>query len=54
MSATDHLGWRAAHPDVLDELARELQRQDVPLLTIKDGDELGQGRAIRFVTPYNA
>lgn len=45
-----HIAFRVASPDDLDRLARLAARQDLPLRWV-EGEELGQGRALRVQDP---
>jgi biphenyl-2,3-diol 1,2-dioxygenase len=50
-TGVDHLAFRASGAERLDTLAADLEAHGVPVTRVEDGLELGQGDAIRFVSP---
>jgi len=47
----DHVGWRTERPEDIDEYRKILEQQGIQCEVVEPGDELGQGRAIRFTVP---
>jgi biphenyl-2,3-diol 1,2-dioxygenase len=50
-TGVDHLAWRASGPEQLDLLAADLEAHGVAVTRVAAGHEVGQGDAIRFVSP---
>jgi biphenyl-2,3-diol 1,2-dioxygenase len=48
----DHIGWRVRSGADVDLMASTLEAQEVEITWIKPDEERGQGRAIRFATPF--
>lgn len=44
----DHVGWRTARPEHVDEFAERLEEGGIGVTRVEAGEERGQGRAIRF------
>lgn len=47
----DHYGWRAGRPEDVEGFAQRLSADGVEVTRVAAGTELGQGDAIRFLTP---
>lgn len=47
----DHIGFRAATPEDIEELAERFQKDGLEFERVDGGVELGQGEAIRFALP---
>src|SRR5712691_1400137 len=47
----DHVGWRTRRAEDVDEFAQLLGEKGVELQRVEDGQERGQGRAVRFNLP---
>jgi catechol 2,3 dioxygenase len=50
-AAVDHVGWRTRQPEDVDRFAARLDDSRVEVTEVPAGQELGQGRAIRFRLP---
>jgi biphenyl-2,3-diol 1,2-dioxygenase len=50
-TGVDHLGLRASSPEQLAQLGTDLRADDIEVTEVPAGTELGQGQAIRFVSP---
>jgi catechol 2,3-dioxygenase len=48
----DHIAWRTERPEDVDAYRRILEEQGIRCDVVEPGDELGQGRAIRFQVPH--
>lgn len=47
----EHISWRVERPEALREMEKRLKSLGVPLKWVEGGTEIGQGDAIRFLTP---
>src|SRR5262245_48207194 len=50
-AGVDHFGLRASGPEQLDAIAAAVAADGVEVERIEPGEELGQGEAIRFISP---
>lgn len=50
-SGVDHIGWRAQEPEHIDLYARDLESEGIEVTRVPEGEERGQGSAIRFDAP---
>jgi len=50
-AGVDHIGWQTRDRESVEEFADRLTEAGIDVARIEDGEELGQGEAIRFHTP---
>lgn len=48
----DHIAWRVRRPEDLDAVASPLEAAGTELTWVQPGEERGQGRAVRFSSPF--